>query len=191
MERRRGCRGGVYLSWGIAIGAGGSIYVLDNTRVQKFDAEGTFLSQWGSPGNGDGQFIFLDDIAIDSEESVYLVDSANNRVQKFDPSGNFIAKWGMEKGNAQFFSPTGISIGPDDSVYVIDNRIQKFDKNGNLLVQWGNIDRRGGEVITRPKIAVARDGSVYVINGNNQPIEKYDPDGNLIARWAASDGLAI
>jgi DNA-binding beta-propeller fold protein YncE len=61
------------LKWGIPSGAGngqfdfphgvatdgsGNVYVTDtgNSRIQKFDASGTFLTTWGSLGSGNGQF---------------------------------------------------------------------------------------------------------------------------------------
>ena len=36
----------------------GSVYVTDtlNNRIQKFTADGTYMTQWGSEGSGDGQF---------------------------------------------------------------------------------------------------------------------------------------
>ena len=41
-------------------GLDGRIYVLDagNTRIQVFDLEGNYLTQWGSAGSGTGEFHF-------------------------------------------------------------------------------------------------------------------------------------
>ena len=46
--------------WGIALDAAGDVYVTDtgNHRIEKFDKEGNFITQWGGYGNGDGQFNF-------------------------------------------------------------------------------------------------------------------------------------
>jgi len=43
---------------GAYIDPAGNVYVVDyaNNRVQKFNASGTYLTQWGSPGSGNGQF---------------------------------------------------------------------------------------------------------------------------------------
>lgn len=67
-----------------AIDGSGNVYVADsdNDRVQKFDSSGTYLSQWGSSGSGDGQFDDPSGIAVDGS-SVYVADSGNNRVQVF------------------------------------------------------------------------------------------------------------
>src|SRR5262249_26475387 len=45
---------------GVATDGNGNVYVADtgNARIQKFDASGTFLTAWGGPGSGNGQFLF-------------------------------------------------------------------------------------------------------------------------------------
>ena len=42
----------------VAVDNNGSVYVSDtgNNRIQKFSSTGTYVSQWGSEGSGDGQF---------------------------------------------------------------------------------------------------------------------------------------
>lgn len=74
--------------WGIALDAAGDVYVTDtgNHRVEKFDREGNFITQWGGFGNGDGQFNFPYGIALDARGSVFVVDSANSRIQEFKPA---------------------------------------------------------------------------------------------------------
>ena len=48
-----------------------------NHRVEKFDKEGNFITQWGGFGNGKGQFNFPYGIAVDVKGSVFVVDSGN------------------------------------------------------------------------------------------------------------------
>ncbi|MCA1958887.1 MAG: SMP-30/gluconolactonase/LRE family protein [Nitrospira sp.] len=74
--------------WGIAVDHAGDVYVTDtgNHRVEKFDREGNFITQWGGFGNGGGQFNFPYGIAVDAKGSVYVVDSGNTRVQQFMPA---------------------------------------------------------------------------------------------------------
>ena len=129
----------------IAVDSNGKVYVVDslNNRIQKFDANGNFITKWGSgQGSGDGQFSSPFGIAIDSSNNVY-VDDQTGRVQKFTSNGNFITKWGSQGfGDGRFRNPHGIAIDSSDNVYVVDeaNRsVQKFDSNGNFILKWDQL----------------------------------------------------
>ncbi|PYE61986.1 NHL repeat-containing protein, partial [Aneurinibacillus soli] len=114
---------------GIAVDSSGNVYVVDtnNNRIQKFDSSGTYVTQWGSDGSGDGQFSYPQGIAVDSSGNVYVVDSNNKRIEKFDSSGTYITKWGSYgSGDGQFSYPQGIAVDSSGNVYVADtnnNRI--------------------------------------------------------------------
>ena len=54
----------------------------ESFRVQKFGADGTFVTKWGSLGNGDGQFWVPRGVAVDSSGNVYVADSDNDRIQE-------------------------------------------------------------------------------------------------------------
>jgi tripartite motif-containing protein 71 len=50
--------------------------------IKKFDSDGNFITSWGSEGTGDNQFWLPHDIAIDSSDNVYVVDSGNVHEKK-------------------------------------------------------------------------------------------------------------
>ncbi len=74
--------------WGITVDVRGDVYVSDtgNHRIEKFDREGNFITQWGGFGNAQGQFNFPYGIGADARGSIFVVDSANTRVQQFMPA---------------------------------------------------------------------------------------------------------
>ncbi|MEC4673689.1 MAG: 6-bladed beta-propeller [Nitrospirota bacterium] len=74
--------------WGIAIDSVGDVYVADtgNQRIQKFDRDGNFITQWGGFGNTQGQFNFPYGISVDAKGHVFVIDSGNMRVQHFMPA---------------------------------------------------------------------------------------------------------
>ena len=92
-------------------------------HIKKFTSDGKFITSWGSEGDGDGQFLRPEDVAIDSSSgNVFVADFEGNNIQKFDSDGNFITKWGSEgDGDGQFWLPHDIAIDSSDNVYVVDS----------------------------------------------------------------------
>jgi len=177
----------------IAIDSKDNVYVADsgNNRVQKFDSNGTFITEWGSHGSTKGQFIIPEEIAIDSKDNVYVTDTGNNRVQKFDSHGTFITKWGssgtIDGQFSQFNGAQGIAIDSKDNVYVADsgnNRVQKFDSNGTFITKWGSEGTAKGQFNIPYDIAVDSKDNVYVADIGNHRIQKFDSNGTFITEWS-------
>lgn len=95
--------------WGIAVDHNGDVYITDtgNHRVQKFDREGNFITQWGGFGNVDGQFNFPYGIAVDHKGSVFVVDSGNTRIQQFMPAEEGSERLQEEAEAAALINKTG------------------------------------------------------------------------------------
>jgi DNA-binding beta-propeller fold protein YncE len=85
----------------VATDDAGDVYVSDitNNRIQKFTGSGTYLTQWGSFGAGEGQFSSPYCVATDDAGDVYVADYSNSRVQKFGPlpTPTKSASWGQLK----------------------------------------------------------------------------------------------
>lgn len=60
---------------------------LGHQRIQKFDAGGRFLLQWGSLGEAGGQFRLPLQLALDGLGNAYVSDYYNTRLQKFALAG--------------------------------------------------------------------------------------------------------
>ena len=120
------------LGMGVGVDSSGNVYVGDigNNRIQKFANDGTFMTRWGSLGEGDGEFFRPTYVAVDASGNVYVADTGNNRVQKFTSTGTFISKWGSNgDGDGQFATPFGIAIDSSGHVFIADffnTRIQEF-----------------------------------------------------------------
>jgi DNA-binding beta-propeller fold protein YncE len=75
--------------YGIAIDSIGNILVIDTThnRVEMFNENGEYESQFGSTGSGTGQFSFSYPMSLTTNSSgdIWVTDSNNNRIEKWIP----------------------------------------------------------------------------------------------------------
>ena len=106
----------------VAIAPNGDIFVAEghaptfgNSRIMKFDKNGTFIKTFGHLGSGDGEFKSPHVIVFDSQGRLFVADRSNSRVDIFDQDGKFIAAW------KQFGRPSGIWIDKNDVLYVADS----------------------------------------------------------------------
>jgi sugar lactone lactonase YvrE len=106
----------------VVVGPNGDIFVSEgheaasNNRIIKFASDGTFIKAWGGTGTRAGQFTVPHALAMDSQGRLFVADRDNNRIQVFDQEGRLLEVW------VQFGRPSGLFIGPDDTIYVSDNQ---------------------------------------------------------------------
>jgi len=153
----------------------GNVYILDatNSRVEKFSAGGSYSTQWGSPGDGSGQFDFFNNggaLGVASDGTVYVCDS-NNRIQKFTSTGDFLTSWGSTGvGPGQFIMLGSLAVDSAGHLYAADFSqrwagngtasgpvIQEFDSSGNYL---------GSATQGTTSMTTYGDDLVYAIAGN-------------------------
>ena len=68
-----------------------------NSRVHKYDAEGTYITSWGEPGWMDGQFSLPHNICMLGDDRVIVCDRENFRIQIFDLDGEFVGQKHMHR----------------------------------------------------------------------------------------------
>jgi DNA-binding beta-propeller fold protein YncE len=159
----------------LAVDDDAHVYVADfnNARIQKFDAQGHFLTQWSTeaPAGPTG-------LALDSAGHLYVLNHRRHihYVQKFDTSGRLLLEWGGNgTGPGEFIGPS--SGGPDalavdgvGHVYATDPgnyRIQKFDgSSGRFIAGW---EKTGATRL----IALDNDGNILIRDDAHRSVVKY------------------
>lgn len=124
--------GNFSLPTNVAVDREGDVYVSDtlNNRVEIFDAEGNFISEFGKAGDGPGRFARPKGIAVDRDRHIWVVDEVQSRVQVFDREGRLLIYFG-EQGPypGQFQAAYGIAIDQKNRVIVSEQfpgRVQAF-----------------------------------------------------------------
>jgi len=76
----------------VAVDKEGNVYVTDtlNNRVEIFDADGAFVSEFGSAGDGPGRFARPKGIAVDSDGHIWVADEVQSRVQVYNKEGQLL-----------------------------------------------------------------------------------------------------
>lgn len=174
---------------GIATAPSGDVYVTDtlNDAVLRFQADGTFVGQWGSAGAGAGQLNMPTGLAVADNGDVFVADTLNNRIQVFDPDGVLLGGWGTEgPGNGEFSRPIGLAFSPIGKLLVADtynDRIQKFDPDGTYLTQFGESGDGDGRFNRPVGIAAGPNGRLYVTDNGNRTVQVFAADGTFLEDW--------
>jgi DNA-binding beta-propeller fold protein YncE len=155
----------------------GSLFISDgyaNARVHHYSPEGELLHSWGEPGIDPGQFMIPHNIAIDTDDRIYVADREAHRVQVFDTEGNVLAIWN------NIHRPCGLTVGPDGNIYIGElntmvgldmdgapnqgHRVSVLNPEGELLARLGDPEEGEGPgyFIAPHGIAVDSHGDVYV-----------------------------
>ncbi|HET7485276.1 MAG TPA: 6-bladed beta-propeller [Solirubrobacterales bacterium] len=174
----------------LALDAKGNVFVADagNSRIEEFDSEGKYLSQFGSQGSGKGQFLEPEGIAIDPHGNIWVSDTYNGRVQEFDETGAFIkvvSSYGFDPG--QMGEPTGIAIGPGGNVWIADwedNRVEEFSEKGKFVRQFGTEGAANGQFHHPDGIAIDDRGELWVADEGNR-VQAFTEQGEYVAQFGA------
>ena len=143
----------------------------DTARIMKFNADGTFVKQWGQIGVRHGEFRTPHALEFDSRGRLWVADRGNHRIEIFDQEGNYL------ESRFTYGRISGLFITDDDMVYAIDSESSPTNHPGwRNGVRVGHID----EDVTRAMIPpFERENRVY--QGTAGEGVAVDSDGNVFA----------
>ena len=165
------------------------MYVVDagNDRVQRFDGDGNFISQFGACGSAGGEFGWacfgaetIAGIAVGLDGSVYVADNGNQRIQQFEADGTFVRAWGWDV----------VGSGPgDDTIDPVGEFEICVAADGDLC-QAGVGGSEAGQFNNPVGIAVdPTDGDVLVADRDNTRIQRFDSTGHYESQFP-TDGVS-
>ena len=179
----------------MVIGDGNVLYALnrsyenrpDGVRVSVMTLDEEYVTEFGSYGEGDGQFVWPTAITLDGQGNVYVADEWLNRITVFDKDGEFLRSWGKSgSGDGELDRPAGLAIS-GNSIYLTDSRnhrAQKFSLDGQFQLKFGSFGNGPGQFNLPWGIATDKDGQVFVADWRNDRIQQFTGDGE----WQASFG---
>lgn len=170
---------------------GGLIYVSDTEarRIAVFDARRRRFFTFGF--RFEGELRKPAGIAVDDAHNVYVADVSRKTVIVFDAYGLYQRTIGSEQ---VFTRPTGVAVSPSgDRVYVVDaagvesdaHKVVAFDPAGNRLFELGPRGEAPGKFNLPVDAAVARDGTLYVLDSGNFRVQVFDRDGKFVRAFGS------
>lgn len=118
---------------GLAVDSAGDIWVADwgNERIEEFDEAGEYVAQFGSEGEGDGQFEGPYGVAAGPGGRIWVGDLGDHRIEEFDKEGAYIDQFGAkgaEPGEFIFGMPMGLAIDAEGAIWIADTWNNRIDK---------------------------------------------------------------
>lgn len=155
----------------------GNIYAADygGGRVQKFDTQGKFITQWILEGKN----TYISSMVVDRQGNVFIV--ATGKLLQYDADGNLVGQ--LKAGSIDHFD--NITVGADGSLYgTAGEDVIHFKANGQVL---GRVTSTvpGDETVSDAKIAVDGLGNAYLLGTFNNSIFKFGPDGKFLNRFGS------
>ena len=169
----------------VTVGRNGMVYVSDsgNARIQVFTPKGRFVRQFGTFGNGKGQFLLPADLVVDDAGNVYVTDDQRESLAKFSPSGKVV--WRIGGGASADSDLVGhfhlASIDAHRRLVVANDdksRILYLDRNGHKVDAFGSGSKFPDGACG---VTVNRAGSTFVTGCGSGPTLVFDRTHRLVA----------
>jgi sugar lactone lactonase YvrE len=180
-----------------------------NSRIRRVDAKGTITTIAGTDEpdargeNGPAIKARLDgpkDVAVGPRGEIYVAEADGNRIRRIDREGRIttVAGTGTEGAGgdggpaprAELASPLALAVHGKD-IYVADSgndRVRRIDSHGTITTVAGggqddsaadgdpatSVALQGGD-----KIAIGRDGMLYIAEHNGDQVRRVTPDGRI------------
>lgn len=174
---------GFYGPRDVATGPNRSLFIVDqgNGRIVRFDTTTEKFSEWGSLGDGEGQFREATGITT-ADGLVLVTDNGNGRIQVFDLDGKFVRQWNVPEWEKYVWHYPDVAY--DESrklVYVTSGTTKEviaFDLKGNRSTPLGpdsqnGLDNPSSLVITKTN----NDRTLLVLNTGNSTVVRFPLSG--------------
>ena len=163
---------------------GNSLFVADsgNNRIIRFDST-VFDFQFGTPGNGNGQFDMPLGITKNST-NIVIADTNNDRLQFFDLNGNFVGELGTSgSANDQFLSPSDVAL---NSTHILvadrdNHRIQIFNSSAAHKFTLGTgTAGSANDDLSSPSGFSLNTTHIFVADTGNHRIQIFNNSGSYV-----------
>ncbi|TWU07725.1 NHL repeat-containing protein [Stieleria varia] len=167
----------------------------DSDRIQKFDPDRRFMTQWGGTGRERDKFVRPQSLIVE-KNVLWVADACNHRIKRFDittPTPSLIDVWGGSgdgstagpsdgpsdgpgDGPGEYSYPYDIALASDGSLLVCEygnQRIQRISPDGEPISIWGGPGFQPGQLYQPWGLVIDSLNRVHVLDSNNHRVQRY------------------
>lgn len=153
----------------------GNIYFLDvlSKRVLACNGQGEVLRQIQFPE----AFGFFSDLAVDTRESVFLLDSVNGQVFSAKPGAPQFSPLGKQLKEFVRF-PTSLALDPQGRIYLVDrngSKIVVLAQDGTYIGKFSDLGWKEGLLNHPSQICLTEQGGLVVADTSNNRVQIFRP----------------
>jgi DNA-binding beta-propeller fold protein YncE len=137
------------------------LYVTDRLNAQVFVLDrntGREVRRFSRKGSAKEELNVPTGIDVDSDENIYVTDTAQARVAKFSARGDFLQQVGTRgRGVGQFVRPKGVGVDREGRLFVVDaafKNVQIFNEQGELLLFFPDTVEHPGSLVLPADLAI-------------------------------------
>ena len=162
----------------------------DNHRVYSYSPEGNYQFHFGEWGSAPEKLQYPNNLAIDSEGSIYVIEEKTKIIKKFSPEGTYLFQFSIGQLGMIF----SLSIDHQDNIWVADpehNRIIIFDSIGTEV--RAITSKNQSSSLNHPVSVYCLPNGTYLVGDRSDSILKhFDTQDNLIhkadrANWGVDE----
>jgi sugar lactone lactonase YvrE len=182
----------------LALDPQGNIFLVDgvNNRIVAVDRNGRWKFEFGSEGDGKGQFRLPVGIDISDSGKVFIADTGNHRIQVFDLEGRFLYMFTVKTGPGEVpANPVDVAASKlNNLLYIADNdnhKIKVYKQNGTFDSQFGKFGEDYGTFRFPAMMALNDYNEILIVDVLNTRVQKFDPFGAFIidiGSWGVLQG---
>ena len=175
----------------VAVDEAGLIHVLIRTdclvtpqtdAVVSLSADGREIGRWGGALIKDAHML-----AAGPDGRIAIVDRDAHEIVICKDGKRISALGQRDRPLSPFNHPTDLAFAPDGTFYVSDgyanHKIHRFGATGEYLGSFGEYGSAPGAFITPHALWVQPDGSLVVVDRENDRLQHFDPEGGLLDIW--------
>ena len=166
----------------VTVDGQGRIYVGEYTggRVQVFDSEGKFITQWMLDPK-----VALLALSADRSGNVYVLQPGH--IFRYEgATGRLLGEVMVQQDSLRYQSYSDLIVALDGSLYAASTHYNIVQLSpGGEIKKVIDVKERAGDDVILEKIAVDGSGYVYALDRRQQSVLKFGPDGRFINRFGS------